>query len=99
MTNKSKKKLSFKIAYCRKVKFYKRFIKVYLYKKFLLSFYCQRVTLLVNKPIFTMNLIANTNHSDNKTKFIVFGNSSDSGFRLTVKSSKKSLGVWNLITK
>ena len=46
-----------------------------------------------------MNLIANTNHFDNKTKFIVFGSSSDSAFMLTVKSSKKSLGVWNLITK
>ena len=28
----------------------------------------QRVTLLVNKLIVTMNLMATTNHSDNKTK-------------------------------
>ena len=31
--NKSKKKLSFKIACYRKIKLYKKFVKIYLYKK------------------------------------------------------------------
>ena len=86
--NKSKKKLSFKIIYYRKIKLYKKFAKVDLFKKCLQSYYCERVTLLLNKFIFTMNLMATTNHSNNKTKLIVFSSSSCSPFRLTLKSSK-----------
>ena len=37
---------------------------------------CESDTTLVNKLIFTMNLMATTNHSDNKTKLIVFSSSS-----------------------
>ena len=55
--------------------------------------------LLGSKLIFTMNVMANTNNSDNKFKLIVFSSSSGSPFRLTIKSSKSSLGVWNLIMK
>ena len=51
--------------------------------------------LLGSKLIFTMNVMANTNNSDNKFKLIVFSSSSGSAFRLTIKSSKSSLGVWN----
>ena len=43
---------------------------------------------LVNKLVFTTNLMLTTNHSDSKTKLIVCSSSSDSAFRLTVKSSK-----------
>ena len=85
--NKSKK-LSFKIVCYRKIKLYKKFVKVYLYKKCFQSSYCERFRLLVNKPIFIMKLMTTTNHSENKTKLIVFSSSSGSAFRLTVKSSK-----------
>ena len=37
---------------------------------------CESDTTLVNKLIFTMNLMATTNDSDNKTKLIVFSSSS-----------------------
>ena len=35
-----------------------------------------------------MKLMTTTNHSENKTKLIVFSSSSGSAFRFTVKSSK-----------
>ena len=44
-----------------------------------------------------MNLMATTNHSDNKTKLIVFISSSCAAFSLIVKSLKQSLRAWNLI--
>ena len=43
---------------------------------------------LVNANILTMNLMATIDHSDNKTKLIVFSSSSRSTFKLTVKSLK-----------
>ena len=85
--NKSKKKLSFKITCSRKIKLYKKFV-VYLYKKCLRSSNCERVMLLVNELIFSVNLMATINLSDNKTKLIVFSSSSGSAFGPTVKSSK-----------
>ena len=57
----------------------KRFVKVHLYKN---NHYYERVMLLLNKLIFTMNLMATANHSDNKTKLIVFTKSSGFDFRL-----------------
>ena len=42
----------------------------------------------MNILVFTINLMATTNHSDNKTKLIVFSSSFGSAFTLTVKSSK-----------
>ena len=59
----------------------------------------KELPLLGNKHILTMNLMATTDHSDNKTKLIVFSSSPGSAFRLTVKSLKWFLGVWNLIMK
>ena len=57
----------------------KRFVKVHLYKNI---HYYERVMLLLNKLIFTMNLMATANHSDNKTKLIVFTKRSGFDFRL-----------------
>ena len=46
--------------------------------------------LLLNKLIFTMNLMATANYSDNKTKLIVFTKSSGFDFRLrnSLRNSK-----------
>ena len=65
----------------------KRFVKVHLYKN---NHYYERVMLLLNKLIFTMNLMATANHSDNKTKLIVFTKSSGFDFRLrdSLRTSK-----------
>ena len=72
----------------------KRFVKVHLFKKFIytnfIESYCERVMLLLNKLIFTMNLMATANHSDNKTKLMVFSKSSGFDFRLrdSLRNSK-----------
>ena len=41
---------------------------------------------LINKFIFTMNLMATTNQSDNKIKLVTFSSSSGLAFSHTVKS-------------
>ena len=46
-----------------------------------------------------MNLVATTNDSDDKIELVVFSSSSGSAFRHTVKPSKESTEVWNLIMK
>ena len=48
----------------------------------------KELPLLGDKHIFTMNLMATTDHSDNKAKLIAFSSSPGSAFRLTVKSLK-----------
>ena len=53
----------------------------------------------MNKFIFTMNIMATTNHSDNKPKLVGCSCGSGSAVRHTVKSRKLSVGVWNLIIK
>ena len=56
------------------------------------------IEFLVNQHIFTMNLMATINHSNNKVRLVLFSTSPNLAFKQTVKSSKESVGVWNLIT-